>query len=290
MDTLIGSEWPSSSAQSNTFTNANDTKEIPVDNGVDNDPDDYISKHANGDFHAGGDAREDRGPIVCRNCDQPGHVARECPEPKKMTGECYNCGQVGHNKADCPNARVERPFTGTCRVCNKEGHRAADCPDKPAEKCRNCDGEGHKAAECENRRLIDRSDVPDMTKEEAWKLLEQAAADKEMSDFRRGVQALAKADPELSYVDLEKMFREKNMGLHLIARLQKPGECPIWQTRVNLQGKQNCEYTLTYSFAGKPRRKAFAEGWPSSTEENLERLSSTGEPMEQTVLVCRRCE
>ncbi|KAL9088550.1 MAG: hypothetical protein Q9159_003040 [Coniocarpon cinnabarinum] len=130
MDTLIGSEWPSSSAQSNTFTNANDTKEIPVDNGVDNDPDDYISKHANG----------------------------------------------------------------------------------------NCGGEGHKAAECENRRLIDRSDVPDMTKEEAWKLLEQAAADKEMSDFRRGVQALAKADPELSYVDLEKMFREKNMGLHLIAR------------------------------------------------------------------------
>ncbi len=76
------------------------------------------------------------------SCDQIGHLSRDCPEPKKLTGECFNCGEVGHNKADCPNPKVARPFTGECRICHKEGHPAAECPDKPADKCRICGQEG----------------------------------------------------------------------------------------------------------------------------------------------------
>jgi hypothetical protein len=80
--------------------------------------------------------------LFCPSCDQIGHLSRDCPEPKKFTGECFNCGEVGHNKADCPNPKVARPFTGECRICKKEGHPAAECPDKPADKCRICGQEG----------------------------------------------------------------------------------------------------------------------------------------------------
>jgi len=80
--------------------------------------------------------------VFC-SCGGDGHFARDCTEPKKMTGECYNCGETGHNKADCLNPKVARSFTGACFVCGKDGHPAAQCPDKPAEKCRICGQEGY---------------------------------------------------------------------------------------------------------------------------------------------------
>ena len=81
--------------------------------------------------------------LTTNSCGQEGHFVRDCPEPKKNSGECYNCGQTGHNKADCPNERVERAFTGTCRICEGEGHRAIDCPQKPPQKFHGCGEEGH---------------------------------------------------------------------------------------------------------------------------------------------------
>jgi len=74
------------------------------------------------------------------SCGEEGHFSRNCPEPKKKTGECYNCGETGHNKADCPNPKVARPFTRECRVCGKEGHLAAECPD--GLPCRICGQQG----------------------------------------------------------------------------------------------------------------------------------------------------
>ena len=67
-------------------------------------------------------------------------------------------------------------------------------------------------------------------------------------------------------------------------------EVPLSMTCVNLQGKPGCKYVINYSTTFKPRRIKHKEVWPTSPEENLERLKDTGEPLEQTIPVCHRCK
>lgn len=68
-------------------------------------------------------------------------------------------------------------------------------------------------------------------------------------------------------------------------------EAPVEKTitLVNLQGKQDCKFTIAYCFVQKPRRKAMVSGYPKTPEENLERLEDAGEPMSQLKPVCHRC-
>ena len=122
-----------------------------------------------------------------------------------------------HNKVDCPNPKVERPFTGECRYCHQEGHRAIDCPEKLDEKCKNSQQQGHRAVDCENARVIDRSNVPDVTAVEAWEMLKRASDEQDKKKFQEGVGVLTKAVPTLNYVDIEKDLRQKGLKLYLIA-------------------------------------------------------------------------
>jgi hypothetical protein len=39
-----------------------------------------------------------RGPVVCHNCQQPGHYARECPLPPAT---CMYCRATDHDTEDC---------------------------------------------------------------------------------------------------------------------------------------------------------------------------------------------
>ncbi len=66
-------------------------------------------------------------------------------------------------------------------------------------------------------------------------------------------------------------------------------ETPLKLTNVNLQGKIDCKYQIAYYFYSKAKRAKFADGWPPTPEENMERLKDTGEPMEKFVPLCNNC-
>lgn len=61
--------------------------------------------------------------IMCANCSNEGHYARDCAEPRK-TGKkgCRNCGDESHIAKECPEPR--NPDNVTCRNCD-QGEMAA---------------------------------------------------------------------------------------------------------------------------------------------------------------------
>nr|XP_046487906.1 mucin-2-like [Neodiprion pinetum] len=45
-----------------------------------------------------------RDPRACCNCDEVGHLARQCTKPRRKF--CYGCKQPGFTKAECPRCRA----------------------------------------------------------------------------------------------------------------------------------------------------------------------------------------
>lgn len=125
----------------------------------------------------------------------------------------FNADLNSHIKAECPNPKV---FNGTCHICEKQGHPAALCPDKPPPICKNCKKEGHTASECKDNMVMDLSDVPDVTEEVAWKNMKTASDESDLDDFRDAVKSLSKANPSLTFVDIENGIRRRKLKYYLI--------------------------------------------------------------------------
>ena len=71
-----------------------------------------------------------RSAAVCYNCNEEGHLSRDCTTEKKSKRPapiCYNCNEEGHLSRDCTvEKKVKRPLP-VCYNCNVEGHLARDC-------------------------------------------------------------------------------------------------------------------------------------------------------------------
>ncbi|GLH10863.1 Uncharacterized protein GBIM_15746 [Gryllus bimaculatus] len=73
--------------------------------------------------------------IRCANCSQFGHMAKQCPDPKKMKC-CSMCGQRGHVENECPNKlclKCGRPaplFNEGCPSCWNHSPNCASCGGK----------------------------------------------------------------------------------------------------------------------------------------------------------------
>jgi hypothetical protein len=77
--------------------------------------------------------------IRCFNCDEVGHIARNCPN--EVIKSCTRCNEPGHDDTNCPNVK--------CFKCNRIGHRSYECKaSRDIEKCINCKNVGHTAEDC----------------------------------------------------------------------------------------------------------------------------------------------
>ena len=122
----------------------------------------------------------------------------------------------------------------------------------------------------------------------------------------KAVKIYAKAVPDTTFVQLEKAFRNKHFNVYVIGvvsrqptvssptlfraltRHQEADESKP-HTIISLQGKMNCKYQVRFSLTAYPKRKATAEGWPPSPEDNLKRLEDAGFVEDRGVSKCSNC-
>ncbi|CZT41586.1 related to hexamer-binding protein HEXBP [Rhynchosporium secalis] len=270
-------------------------------------PSKNFNEPANGDagdgFNNGGDFRGGSGDAFgdaggggvgggggpsggCFNCGEEGHMKGDCPNPAKPR-PCYNCGEEGHTKQECTNETVVREFSGTCRICEMVGHRATDCPSKPPSICKNCLEEGHEIIGCKNPRKIDRSHIEDVSGEAAWELIKQGVAERDLDDVKDAVDMYVKACPDVTYAQLEDAFRSQGVGIFLIA-IEK--ELNLTYTNMDLQGHLGKKYAISWRWDPKPRAPKEMDVWPTSPEENMERLADAGQPTDCKMPKCSNCD
>lgn len=125
-----------------------------------------------------------------------------------------------------------------------------------------------------------------MSGEVAWEKLRAAAADHDLDDVKEAAQEYIKANPDITYLNLEKAFRAQSLPIYLIA-IEK--EIASTYSNMDLQGNLDKKHTIQWRWSPKAARPKEAEGWPS-VEENLERLADAGEPVDRGIPKCSNCE
>jgi hypothetical protein len=78
--------------------------------------------------------------IKCFNCNEVGHMARNCPNEIRVI--CHKCNMVGHFEWDCTIMK--------CFKCHKPGHKFTECTveEKDLIRCDACKSIGHKIQDC----------------------------------------------------------------------------------------------------------------------------------------------
>ncbi|KAJ2993298.1 hypothetical protein NUW58_g1883 [Xylaria curta] len=145
----------------------------------------------------------------------------------------------------------------------------------------------HVTAECENPRKIDRSHVEEMNAEMAWRNITEAVRERDVDDVKMAIQQYVKACPDTTYVELETGFRLQKIGVHLIALESQSMLSTL--TNMDLQGNLDKKYRVNYRFDPNPTRPRERELWPSTSDENLERLKDAGEPVSRGLSKCSNC-
>src|SRR5579871_1633934 len=84
------------------------------------------------------------------------------------------------------------------------------------------------------------------------------------------------------YVELPSFFDYKSNS-------SQEREIPDTMTIVSFSGIIDQKYVLTFNWSAKPRARKFAEGWPATPEENLERLANCGLPHDRLIPKCENC-
>jgi hypothetical protein len=114
-----------------------------------------------------------------------------------------------------------------------------------------------------------------------------AAAEKDLDDVKAAFLMYVKACPDVTYVEMEKMFRNENIGVHLIG--VERTDLSVTLTNMDLQGNLDRKYTVTFRFQDKPSRPREKAIWPANAEENLARLADGGEPVARGIPLCTNC-
>ncbi len=125
------------------------------------------------------------------------------------------------------------------------------------------------------------------TPDKALDLIRQAVKEKDLDDVKEAFQMYVKACPTVTYVEMEKMFREENIGLFLIGVERTDMSATL--TNMDLQGNLDRKFTVTYRFNNRPSRPREKAIWPANDEENLDRLAAGGEPVSRGIPLCVNC-
>lgn len=114
-------------------------------------------------------------------------------------------------------------------------------------------------------------------------MLKSASDEYDIDDFKEGLKILAKANPALTYPQIEQELRKRRYNVYLIGMKK---EIAAAYTNVNLQGETGKAYTLgVFLRSEKCPRPILMAAWPKDPEDNLARLADTGVTMESGVQV-----